>query len=383
MDGSSGAEEEAAGEEPVTAMEEEAAGEEPGPQEEEKAVAGEEDTRAQDILLRAAVGLLQEVGYTGPLSNEDSLLRSCELGAACQLFTSLCVWLVSELKSASYLVENVSPTEGPDDSDTFQLEMSGVMSELRCPYTSLTSGNVTSRLHSPQSCLQLIVFLSTELEAARILNRRNVSTSEPAGHIKDALCELQLIRKALDLPEISLDVPVAEFMRELEAKVTELTASVPVSPPLLKAQLQPEQWDTLKQLHCSMLVEYECRMRMLVTRFNVTVQSFHWAERAKLQGASMNEVLCPLRESLTTESRVTIPHLLAVREDYSRILHTCNDAFCQKTRSSIQKVLMTGTVPDRGGRPNEIEPPMPSWEKRKEGGGGQQRWGKRNKKKKK
>ncbi|XP_063781541.1 protein FAM98B-like [Pseudophryne corroboree] len=346
-------------------------------------IVGEEDTSAQDILLREAAGLLLEAGYTGPLSNEDLLRNSCELGAACQLFTSLCVWLVSELKSASTLVENVSPTEGPDDSDTFQLEISGVVSELHCPYTSLTSGNVTSRLRSLKNCLQLIVFLTTELEAARILNRRNLSTPEPAEHNKDALRELQLLRKALDLPEVSKEVPVAEFMRELEDKVTELCASVPVSPPLLKAQLQPEQWETLKALHCSMLGEYECRMRMLVTRFNVTVQSFHWSERAKVQGASMNEVLRPLRQSLTTESLITIPHLLAVREDYSRILHTCNATFCQKTRSSIQKVLMIGSVPDRGGRPNEIEPPMPSWEKRKEGGGGRggQHWGKRNKRK--
>ncbi|KAG8552692.1 hypothetical protein GDO81_003007 [Engystomops pustulosus] len=343
----------------------------------------EEDGGRVEILLRHGAALLQELGYTGPLSREEALLCSCEAGAECQLFTSLCVWLVSELKSVSHLVENVSPTEGPADSETFQLEMSGVMSELHCPYTSLTTGNVTSRLLEPANCLQLIVFLSTELEAARLLKK---PTSEPAQHDEDVLHELCLIGKALGLPEISPDAPVSELMRELETKITKLSGTVPMSPPLFKVQLQPEQWETLQELHHSMLKEYECRMRMLVTRFDVTVQSFHWSERAQVKGKPMKEVYWPLRESLTSESRITIPHLLAAREDYSRILPTCNATFCLKTRSAIQKVLMIGSVPDRGGRPNEIEPPMPMWEKRREGGGGgrgHQRWGKRDERKRK
>lgn len=339
---------------------------------------------SREKLLREAAGLLQELGFTGPLCHEDALLRSCESGAECQLFTSLCVWLVSQLKSVSNLVENVSPTEGPDDAETFQLEISGVMSELHCPYRSLTSGNVTSRLLSPENCLQLIVFLSTELEAARLLKRSAVPSTEPVRHNEDVLCELRLIGEALDLPEISPNVPVAQLIKELENKITERSGTAKMSPPLFNAQLQPEQWETLQELHYSMLKEYECRMRMLVTRFEVTVQSFHWSERAQVKGESMNDIYWPLRKLLTAESRITIPHLLAAREDYSRILRTCNATFCQKTRSAIQKVLMAGSVPDRGGRPNEIEPPMPTWEKRREGGGGgggHQRWGKKNKRK--
>ncbi|CAH2314198.1 FAM98C isoform X2 [Pelobates cultripes] len=130
-------------------------------------------------------------------------------------------------------------------------------------------------------------------------------------------------------------------------------------------------------------------MRMLFTRFDVTVQSFHWSERAKAliiehkeKGRAMQDVLGPLRKSLHTESFITLSHLLAAREKDSQIVQTCNATFCQNTRSTIHKVLMVGNVPDRGGRPNEIEPPMPIWEKRREGGGGQRNWGKSNKKRK-
>lgn len=50
----------------------------------------------------------------------------------------------------------------------------------------------------------------------------------------------------------------------------------------------------------------------------------------------------------------------------------------------ISQVLM-GSVPDRGGRPNELEAPMPSWQSRREDGGGRkagrQCWGRKKKKK--
>lgn len=43
----------------------------------------------------------------------------------------------------------------------------------------------------------------------------------------------------------------------------------------------------------------------------------------------------------------------------------------ENTQSEINKVLMSGKVPDRGGRLMEIPPPdMPSWQQRSAGGGG-------------
>ncbi|XP_063289292.1 protein FAM98C [Pelobates fuscus] len=343
--------------------------------------AGEEGVRA---LAEQAAGLLLDLGYVEPLSCVDTLIHSCVLGASCQEFTSLCVWLVSQLKSVSSLVDNVCPTEGPADAETFQLEMSGVLSELHCPYTSLTTGDVTLRLTNANNCLLLIVFLSTELQAARTLTRRMATAPDPGRLAKEALCELRLIWEALGLPEPSLDIPVAEHMSLLEKKICDVSATIPNSQlsPLLKVPLLPAQWGKLIELHRSLLTEYECRMRMLFTRFDVTVQSFHWSERAKEKGRAMQDVLGPLSKSLHTESCVTLSHLLAARENDSQIVQTCNATFCQNTRSTIHKVLMVGNVPDRGGRPNEIEPPMPSWEKRREGGGGQRNWGKSNKKRK-
>lgn len=38
--------------------------------------------------------------------------------------------------------------------------------------------------------------------------------------------------------------------------------------------------------------------------------------------------------------------------------------------SSVSVKVLMGSVPDRGGRPGEIEAPMPMWEGRREGGRG-------------
>lgn len=45
---------------------------------------------------------------------------------------------------------------GPSEADEFQLEMSGLLGEMNCPYTTLTSGDVTKRLLNQKNCLLLL-----------------------------------------------------------------------------------------------------------------------------------------------------------------------------------------------------------------------------------
>ncbi|XP_029475032.1 protein FAM98C isoform X2 [Rhinatrema bivittatum] len=306
---------------------------------------------AEPAMLRS---VLQALGYEGSLMKDVEVDKLISGGASCQEFTTLCCWLVSELKLLCSLEEDVSLTSGPEDADTFQLEMSGVLSELHCPYISLTSGDVTSRLTNSKNCLLLLVFLSSELQAARLLSSRLT----PAPEQSEAAEELALISQALNMPESTLGSPMSQLLEEIRSK----------------EQLLQIQW----ALHS----EYECRMRMLVTRFHVTLQSFHWSERSKDREAEMLQAYTPLRHALTVQSRVSLAHLLAMREDSSRIVKTSSGISLENTSCSLNKVLM-GSVPDRGGRPNEIEPPMPMWEKRREWGSDsrRKRWSKHGRKK--
>ncbi|KAF0044158.1 hypothetical protein F2P81_003316 [Scophthalmus maximus] len=62
--------------------------------------------------------------------------------------------------------------------------------------------------------------------------------------------------------------------------------------------------------------------------------------------------------------------LLAAREDICNVVKTSSGSIREKTACAVNKVRM-GRVPDRGGRPSEIDAPppeMPPWQKRQDGG---------------
>uniref|UniRef100_G1TF81 Family with sequence similarity 98 member C n=1 Tax=Oryctolagus cuniculus TaxID=9986 RepID=G1TF81_RABIT len=140
----------------------------------------------------------------------------------------------------------------------------------------------------------------------------------------------------------------------------------------------------LESLSQSLTEQYRCRRCLLLKRLDLTTSAFHWSERAEAQGEAMKAVLIPIREVLTPESDVSIAHVLAARADLSRLVPATSAAARRGTCCAVNKVLM-GDVPDRGGRPNELEAPMPSWQSRREDRGGRragrQGWGRRKKKK--
>lgn len=52
------------------------------------------------------------------------------------------------------------PLPGPSEAESFQLEMSGLLSELACPYSILTSGSITQRLLNRTDCLLLLSMIT-------------------------------------------------------------------------------------------------------------------------------------------------------------------------------------------------------------------------------
>uniref|UniRef100_A0A8B9NFY6 Uncharacterized protein n=1 Tax=Accipiter nisus TaxID=211598 RepID=A0A8B9NFY6_9AVES len=99
--------------------------------------------------------------YKGPLLDDGALAQAVSRGASSPEFTKLCAWLVSELRLFCKLEENVQAT----NTEEFQLEMSGLLAEMNCPYASLTSGDVTKRLHNQKNCLLLLSKLKGCLQA--------------------------------------------------------------------------------------------------------------------------------------------------------------------------------------------------------------------------
>ncbi|XP_051937062.1 protein FAM98A [Hippocampus zosterae] len=325
---------------------------------------------------------LEDLGYQGPLLEDGALESAVNGGAVSPEFTKLCAWIVSELRLYSKLEENVQATNCPSEAEGFQLEMSGLLTEIACPYSVLTSGAVTQRLLNKNDCLLLLSFLVSELEASRmiVVNRPQKKAQESGN---PAFQELKGICMALGMSKPPANIAMFQFFSGIEKKLKEATSRVPpnhIGDPLLKKAFGPVHMEKIEAINQALVNEYEVRRKMLLKRLDVTVQSFGWSERAKTQAGNLAQVYQPLRSALGTKSKISVAHLLAARQDFSKILRTSSGRSREKTACAINKVLM-GRVPDRGGRPCEIEPPppeMPSWQKRQDapqgsghyGGGG-------------
>ncbi|KAJ8418311.1 hypothetical protein AAFF_G00140200 [Aldrovandia affinis] len=327
---------------------------------------------------------LEDLGYKGPLLEDGALGLAVTSGATSPEFTKLCAWIVSELKLYCKLEENVHATNCPTEAEGFQLEISGLMAEMACPYSILTTGDVTQRLLNKNNCLLLLTFLISELESSRMIlvNKPLKKVQEGVG--SNIFMELKGICMALGMSKPPANITMFQFFSGIEKKLKEALSKVSpthVGGPLLKKPLGPVHWEKIEAINQALVNEYEVRRKMLLKRLDVTVQSFGWSEKAKTHAEKLAKVYPPQRSALATKSTVSVAHLFAAREDLSKIMRTSSGRIREKTACAINKVLM-GRVPDRGGRPNEIEPPppeMPTWQKRQDGpqgGGGQQcRWG--------
>ncbi|KAM9571529.1 protein FAM98B-like isoform 1-T1 [Salvelinus alpinus] len=312
---------------------------------------------------------LEQVGYEGPLQTEERLVRACEGGLLSTEYVTLCMWLASRLKPLCDLEESIS--SGSGDTGGLQFEMSGMLKELQCPYQGLVSGIIQEGLQNKKDYLKLVLFLCSELQAAQIVKRRPAKDKEH----KDRN-DLQAICETLKLPE-PREQGVAELFSGIGKKINAVLQELPkdhIGKPVLKKSLDSEQWERLEQINTGLSSEYECRRRMLIKRLDVTVQSFGWSERAKERVDSMARAYQSKRHTLSQSSSVGMAHLLAAREDICNVVKTSSGSSRANTACAVNKILM-GRVPDRGGRPSEIDAPlpeMPAWQKRQDGRGG---WG--------
>ncbi|XP_053191650.1 protein FAM98B [Scomber japonicus] len=313
---------------------------------------------------------LEELGYDGPLMEEKALLEAAQAGLSSQEYVNLCRWLSSRLKLLCDVEESI--TSGPDDLDSLQVEMSGLLRELHCPHEEVISGILKGSTRDTKDHLKIVLFLSSELQAAHIVRSRHLSDKQQDE--RPEFQELLKICQTLNLPE-PRDQDAAGVFSQIQDKVKKVLEDLPdgaIGNPVLKKSLSSEQWEKLNNINTALSSEYECRRRMLIKRLDVTVQSFGWSDRAKVKVDSMAKAYQPRRHSLRPQSMVDTAELLAAREDLCNVVKTSSGSSREKTTCAVNKILM-GRVPDRGGRPSEIEAPppeMPPWQKRQDGGGG-------------
>uniref|UniRef100_A0A8B9R8W1 Im:7138535 n=1 Tax=Astyanax mexicanus TaxID=7994 RepID=A0A8B9R8W1_ASTMX len=317
------------------------------------------------------VAALKALGY-----NSSRCMRRCTCD---ELPCPVLSWLVAELRKSCPEIGG-----GGGSGAVLAGELKKLLELLFYPYDSLTSETLTS-IHLNR----ITDFLVSELEAAHILQHRESHPEDTKPQSESEKEQRRQECNAIDLEEETqaegdkndekeimkelaqifqaLHMDSASQLSDAYAQVESQLASLPkveLQEPLLKTSLSSSQWGKVNEINQALRKDYECRRQMMIKRFYVTLQSFAWGERGKERSAVLSSVP-PFSAPL--ESSVSIALLLAAREDQSRILPVRAGP-----STAIHKVLM-GSVPDRGGRPGEIEPPMPAFTRRSEGGGGQRR----------
>ncbi|XP_046876929.1 protein FAM98C [Hypomesus transpacificus] len=325
------------------------------------------------------VHAIKSLGYSG---------SACVTQCRCEeLPCPLLTWLASNLKMLC--------PELQDRKISVVLvgELRTVLTCLHCPLTYVTEDTL-----NPFFLNKVIDFLVSELLAARILkynetqpdDGRTVAEAETEQRVADHRVEetakwCQQLKegegegtddgmKSEEREELAslfqnLDLDPSSHVTDACHQVEVRLALLPEGSmePLLNTSLTSDQWRQVEKINRALLEDYECRRQMMIKRFQVTLQSFAWGEKEQERSNALASV--PPLSSMSLSSHVSLPLLLAARKDQSWIRPVRAGL-----STAIHKVLM-GSVPDRGGRPGEIEPPMPSWEGRRERGKGSGRGG--------
>ncbi|XP_029923812.1 protein FAM98A [Myripristis murdjan] len=305
---------------------------------------------------------------------------SCISRCTCdELPCPLLTWLATELCAAC--------PDLPDRRGELLLvgELRDLLAKMLSPLTELTSDVL-----GPPLLNKVTEFLVSELQAAHILKYKELHPEDKTvreesekeqrvddhshdqteffqeyegGDVSDTnrktaetQVEFTSLLQALDL---SASSQFPDVLHEVESRLACLPSG-DMTEPLLNTSLSSEQWGKVEKINQLLSEDYQCRRQMIIKRFQVTLESFAWGDKEKEHRETLASV--PPLASLASSTQVSLSLLLAARKDQSNILPVRPGP-----STAVYKVLM-GSVPDRGGRPGEIEPPMPLWEGRREQG---------------
>ncbi|XP_054711710.1 protein FAM98B-like [Uloborus diversus] len=317
---------------------------------------------------------LDDLGYTENFATDDAVRQALKEGTKSLDFINLISWFSTELQALCHLDSCINPITDLEDVSSFLLEVSSFLKELHCPYKSLVSGTISQRLLDIQSRTTLLDFLCTELQAARLLHSKKDQKNPLEIELEGSSTAIALSSSAniLNINTDNVADPLSLFS-SMETKVKSLTSeNGRILPPvLIQEVLTEQQWESLAALYDEFLSDYNVRRELLLTRLDVTIQSFKWGEGSQGKDKEIFQAYMPRRKKLLNISNVQLSDVIAAREDVLIIEKTSSAELVKNTTSSLNRILIPH-VPDRGGRPKEQRPPveMPNWMKRQQGGSG-------------
>uniref|UniRef100_A0A3B4F2N0 Uncharacterized LOC102198432 n=1 Tax=Pundamilia nyererei TaxID=303518 RepID=A0A3B4F2N0_9CICH len=184
-------------------------------------------------------------------------------------------------------------------------ELKNVLSNISSPLAVLTS-----EVLDPSTLNKVAEFLVSELQAAHIIKykesdpdeRATEADSEKEQRVEDLsrdFCEENegddgsgenrrkaemqaewiLLLRALNMDASSLLQTFA--LMQVSERLSRLPSG-DMTKPLLSTSLSSEQWLQVKKMNEILSEDYRRRRQMMVTRFQVTLESFAWGEKQKI-----------------------------------------------------------------------------------------------------
>ncbi|XP_060520173.1 protein FAM98A [Cylas formicarius] len=321
--------------------------------------------RIEDKILKG----LEDIGYSGPLLKSANL----QSGPKDVLYTTLVSFLTNEIRTLLGIDEEVNAIASPEDSVSFVMEITSFLKELNCPYKGLIQGHLSERLQTISDRLLLVDYLITELMAARILQEGKPEKIEIKLQETPEGADMRLILQTLRFPKPPANISVQQLFDKLDTTVPIVLKKAGadlIGQGIFNGFLSDKQWEILKGVQADLSHEYKLRREMMLTRLDVTIQSFQWSDRTKDKDELFEKVYHEKRRLLKVEPDVDISDLIASRMDLAIIEKTSSASVRKNTKTPLNKVII-GQVPDRGGRSWEQAPPppeMPSWQQNRSSG---------------
>ncbi|CRL01394.1 CLUMA_CG014466, isoform A [Clunio marinus] len=324
---------------------------------------------------------LNSIGYEGKLLDENVFSEAISEGFENEDFRNLIIWITNEISLLGKLDEKITHDS---DISNFKIELSGFLKELQCSYEALSNdSNINNRMQTIESRYLLIEFLIGELMTLKMLSVTQVSKDKGnviTIHESSTAAALKDIAITLNLGKPPENISPDALFNKISTKLDETLKVIPNSEKRIgnalftpKKPLNNAQWIQLEKIQAALEEEYNMRRKVLMTRLDVTIQSFKWSEKIKGKEKFINERYMNKSQVLDKLAkggqRTDIPSLLAARDKLAIIEKTSSANVRKNTKSKLQRHII-GKVPDRGGRTLELQrppPEMPSWQKRQPG----------------
>jgi hypothetical protein len=123
-------------------------------------------------------------------------------------------------------------------------------------------------------------------------------------------------------------VTATEIWSKIETKCKELISKLPkdyMGKPLFAMMLNNLQWKQLMHINQALHDDFQMRRELLLTRIDVTVQSFKWADRLKPKSSEIATIYQQKRKDLSFRPSVKLYYILAARDGKLLILSLVNN----------------------------------------------------------